>query len=102
MTRPLLSVCTPMASRPRPSVNGTRPTATSTISASMLSAAPPAAGGAAESIEADIVLVAVGRVPFTEGLGLEAIGVQTDNKGRVIVDGRYATNVGGIYAIGDV
>jgi dihydrolipoamide dehydrogenase len=62
----------------------------------------PAAGGAAESIEADIVLVAVGRVPFTEGLGLEATGVQRDNKGRIIVDAHYATNVGGIYAIGDV
>jgi dihydrolipoamide dehydrogenase len=62
----------------------------------------PAAGGGAESIEADVVLVAVGRVPFTEGLGLEALGVQKDNKGRVIVDAHFATNVPGIYAIGDV
>jgi dihydrolipoyl dehydrogenase len=51
--------------------------------------------------EADVVLVSIGRVPFTEGLGLEEAGVKTDNKGRVIVDARYTTNVPGIYAIGD-
>src|SRR5262249_3650202 len=62
----------------------------------------PAAGGAAETIDADIVLVSIGRVPFTDGLGLEAVGVKTDNKGRVIVDRHFATNVPGIYAIGDV
>jgi dihydrolipoamide dehydrogenase len=62
----------------------------------------PAAGGAAEVIEADVVLVSVGRVPFTEGLGLEDIGVTKDNKGRIIVDAHYATNVPGIHAIGDV
>jgi dihydrolipoamide dehydrogenase len=61
----------------------------------------PASGGAAEAIDADVVLVSIGRVPFTEGLGLEEAGVKTDNKGRVIVDARYATNVPGIYAIGD-
>jgi dihydrolipoamide dehydrogenase len=62
----------------------------------------PAAGGAAESIEADVVLVAIGRVPFTEGLGLETAGVKMDNRRRIIVDARFATNVPGIYAIGDV
>jgi dihydrolipoamide dehydrogenase len=62
----------------------------------------PAAGGAAETIEADIVLVAIGRVPFTEGLGLEAVGVNKDNRGRVIIDEHFRTNVAGIYAIGDV
>jgi dihydrolipoamide dehydrogenase len=62
----------------------------------------PAEGGAAETLEADVVLVAVGRVPYTEGLGLDAVGVATDNRGRVIVDDRFATNVPGIYAIGDV
>jgi dihydrolipoamide dehydrogenase len=62
----------------------------------------PAQGGAAETIEADVVLVAIGRVPFTEGLGLEAVGVKQDNRGRVVVDAHYATNVSGIYAIGDV
>ncbi|MGE0038029.1 MAG: dihydrolipoyl dehydrogenase [Xanthobacteraceae bacterium] len=62
----------------------------------------PAAGGAAETVEADVVLVAVGRVPYTDGLGLEAVGVKKDEKGRVVVDAHYATNVSGIYAIGDV
>src|SRR6202035_4522626 len=62
----------------------------------------PAAGGTAETIEADNALVAIGRVPYTEGLGLEAVGVKKDNRGRVVVDPHYKTNVDGIYAIGDV
>jgi dihydrolipoamide dehydrogenase len=62
----------------------------------------PAAGGATEILEADVVLVAVGRVPYTEGLGLEALGVKKDDKGRVIVDQNFATNIRGIHAIGDV
>ena len=62
---------------------------------------PAAGSGAAEMIEADIVLVAIGRVPYTEGLGLEAVGVNRDNRGRVVVDAHLRTNVGGIYAIGD-
>jgi dihydrolipoyl dehydrogenase len=62
----------------------------------------PAAGGAAETIEADVVLVAVGRVPYSNGLGLDEAGVKKDNRGRVVVDGHFATNVPGVYAIGDV
>ena len=62
----------------------------------------PASGGAAEVIEADVVLVAVGRVPYSTGLGLDEAGVKKDNRGRVVVDGHFATNVPGIYAIGDV
>jgi dihydrolipoamide dehydrogenase len=62
----------------------------------------PAAGGAAEVIEADTVLVAIGRVPYAEGLGLDAVGVVRDDRGRIAVDRHYATNVPGIYAIGDV
>ncbi len=62
----------------------------------------PAKGGDAETIEADIVLVAVGRKPYTEGLGLEEAGVTLDERGRVAIDAHYATNVAGIYAIGDV
>src|ERR1700726_209808 len=61
----------------------------------------PAASGAAEPIEADIVLVAIGRVPYTDGLGLETIGVKKDNRGRVIVDPHFGTNIAGVYAIGD-
>ncbi len=62
----------------------------------------PAAGGTAERLEADVVLVAIGRVPYTEGLGLEALGVRKDNRGRVVVDPHYKTSIDGIYAIGDV
>jgi len=62
----------------------------------------PAAGGAAESLEADVVLVAIGRVPFTQGLGLEAAGVKLDARGRVEVGAHFETNIPGIYAIGDV
>ena len=49
-----------------------------------------------------MVLVAIGRVPYTEGLGLEAAGVKRDNRGRVVVDRHFASSVPGIYAIGDV
>ena len=62
----------------------------------------PAKGGAAETLEADIVLVAVGRRPYTQGLGLDRIGVALDEKGRVRTDPHFRTNVEGIYAIGDV
>lgn len=62
----------------------------------------PAAGGTAETIEADVVLVAIGRVPYTQGLGLDHVGVQLDNRGRILTDAHFATNVTGIYAIGDV
>ena len=62
----------------------------------------PVAGGAAETLEADVVLVAIGRVPYTEGLGLEALGVKKDNRGRILVNQHYRTNVDGVHAIGDV
>ena len=61
----------------------------------------PSAGGEAMMIDADVVLVAIGRRPFIEGLGLEALGVALD-RGQVVVDPHFATNVPGIYAIGDV
>jgi dihydrolipoamide dehydrogenase len=61
----------------------------------------PAAGGAAEALDADVVLVAIGRRAYTEGLGLEAIGVARDERGRVTVDENFQTSVPGIYAIGD-
>lgn len=62
----------------------------------------PAKGGKEDTIETDVVLVCIGRVPHTEGLGLEDIGVARDNRGRVIVDDHFQTSVEGIYAIGDV
>ena len=62
----------------------------------------PAAGGEKTMVEADVVLVAIGRVPYTEGLGLEAAGVKLDNRKRIVVDAHFQTSVPGIYAIGDV
>ena len=61
----------------------------------------PVKGGDAETLEADVVLVATGRKPFTEGLGLEELGVEME-RGKVKTDGHFKTNVDGIYAIGDV
>ncbi|MBF0455406.1 MAG: dihydrolipoyl dehydrogenase [Magnetococcales bacterium] len=58
--------------------------------------------GKKEILPADVVLVAVGRRPFTENLGLEQVGVQMDEKGFITVDGHFQTSVPGIYAIGDV
>ncbi len=62
----------------------------------------PAAGGAGEELRANVVLVAIGRRASTEDLGLDAVGVRTDERGRVVIDPHFATNVAGIYAIGDV
>ena len=62
----------------------------------------PAAGGASETLEADVVLVAIGRRPYYEGLGIEAAGVALDDRKRIKIDAHYATNVPGIYAIGDI
>jgi len=61
-----------------------------------------AAGGNAETLEADVVLVAVGRKPYVEGLGLDKAGVKLDSRGRIETDAHFKTNVPGIYAIGDV
>jgi dihydrolipoamide dehydrogenase len=61
----------------------------------------PAAGGAAETLRADVVLLAIGRRPHIEGLGLAELGVALDERGRVKTDAHYATSVPGIYAIGD-
>ena len=61
----------------------------------------PAAGGAAVTLEAEVVLVAIGRRPYTQGLGLEALGVAME-RGQVVIDDHFATNVPTVYAIGDV
>jgi dihydrolipoamide dehydrogenase len=81
---------------------GSKVTGVDSSGATLKATVEHAKGGAAETIEVDIVLVAIGRVPFTEGLGLDEAGVRKDNRGRVIVDEHFATNVPGIYAIGDV
>jgi dihydrolipoamide dehydrogenase len=81
---------------------GSKVTGVDSSGAVLKASVEPAKGGAAEVIEADVVLVAIGRVPFTDGLGLEQAGVAKDNRGRVVTDAHFATNVKGVYAIGDV
>ncbi|GAA6164245.1 dihydrolipoyl dehydrogenase [Pelagimonas sp. KU-00592-HH] len=62
----------------------------------------PKKGGDEEVLDADVVLVATGRKPYYEGLGLDTVGVALTERGQVAVDGQWRTNVPGIYAIGDV
>ncbi len=81
---------------------GTKVTGVDTAGAGAKVTVESAAGGAAETLEADVVLVAIGRVAYTQGLGLAEIGVETDKRGRVVIDPHFKTNVAGIYAIGDV
>jgi dihydrolipoamide dehydrogenase len=81
---------------------GTKVTGVDTSGNRLVAKVEPAAGGAAESLEADVVLVCIGRVPYTEGLGLKEAGVALDDRGRVQIDPHFATSVKGLYAIGDV
>ncbi|EJD55293.1 dihydrolipoyl dehydrogenase [Auricularia subglabra TFB-10046 SS5] len=60
-----------------------------------------AKGGSEETLDADVVLVSIGRRPYTTGLGLDKIGVELDNRGRVIVDDQFRTSVAGVSCIGD-
>lgn len=62
----------------------------------------PAKGGDSETLDADVVLVSIGRKPYTDGLGLEKAGVKMDERGRIDVNDHFETNIKGIYAIGDV
>ncbi|WP_208437130.1 dihydrolipoyl dehydrogenase [Bartonella taylorii] len=59
-------------------------------------------GGESETLEADVVLIATGRSPYTEGLGLIEVGVQLDERGFIVIDAHWQTSIPGIYAIGDV
>jgi dihydrolipoyl dehydrogenase len=77
-------------------------TAVDTFGKRLKSTVEPAKGGPSETIEADVVLVAVGRVPYTGRLSLKEVGVKLDERGRIVVDHYYATSVPGIWAIGDV
>jgi dihydrolipoyl dehydrogenase len=81
---------------------GAKVTAVDTSGKMLSATVEPAAGGAVEKFEADVVLVCIGRVPYTEGLGLKEAGIALDNRGRVQIDPHFATTVKGIYAIGDV
>lgn len=81
---------------------GTKVTGAKAAKAGVTLSLEPAAGGAAEELKVDVVLVAIGRRPFTQGLGLENVGVELDERGFVKIDANYQTNVPGILAIGDV
>ncbi|TQF28517.1 dihydrolipoyl dehydrogenase [Bradyrhizobium sp. UNPA324] len=81
---------------------GSKVTGVEVNSKALLAKIEPAAGGAAETIEADVVLVCIGRVPYTDGLGLKEAGVALDARGRVQIDPHFATSLKGVYAIGDV
>jgi dihydrolipoamide dehydrogenase len=81
---------------------GAKVTGVDTSGATLKASVEPAAGGTAETLEADVVLVCIGRVPFTDGLGCKEAGVALDNRGRVQIDPHFSTSVKGIYAIGDV
>ena len=81
---------------------GAKVTAVDTSGKMLAAKVEPAAGGAQETLEADVVLVCIGRVPYTAGLGLQEAGVALDNRGGVQIDAHFSTNVKGIYAIGDV
>jgi dihydrolipoamide dehydrogenase len=81
---------------------GAKVTGIDTSGKTLVAQVEPAAGGKAETLEADVVLVSIGRVPYTEGLGLKEAGVALDNRGRVQIDAHFATSVKGVYAIGDV
>jgi dihydrolipoamide dehydrogenase len=65
-------------------------------------AVEPAKGGAPENFEAEVILVSIGRRPYTDGLGLDEVGVKRDARRRVMTDEHFQTNVPGIWAIGDV
>ncbi len=81
---------------------GAKVTGVDTSGKTLKATVEPAAGGTAETLEADVVLVCIGRVPYTDALGLKEAGVALDNRGRVQIDPHFATSVKGVYAIGDV
>ena len=81
---------------------GAKVTGVDTAGKTLKASVEPAAGGPAETLEADVVLVCIGRVPYTDGLGLKEAGVALDNRGRVQIDPHFSTSVKGISAIGDV
>jgi len=81
---------------------GTKVVSSTVSDAGVTLALEPAKGGAQEELKVDVVLVATGRRPYTEGLGLAELGVKQDRIGRVVVDSEFKTNVPGVFAIGDV
>ena len=80
---------------------GAKVTGAKTNKSGVTLAVEPVKGGEAEQVKADVVLLAIGRRPYTEGLGLEALGVRSDNRGFIQVNERFETGVPGVYAVGD-
>ena len=80
----------------------TKVTGAKTAKAGVTLTTEPVAGGKKETMKAEIVLAAIGRLPFTNGLGVDKAGVEMDDRGFVKVDEDFQTNVEGIFAIGDV
>src|SRR5207248_7423074 len=72
---------------------GAKVTGVDTSGKTLIAQIEPAAGGKSEALEADVVLISIGRVPYTEGLGLKEAGVALDNRGRVQIDAHFATSV---------
>ncbi|WP_373084302.1 dihydrolipoyl dehydrogenase [Sneathiella sp.] len=81
---------------------GKKVTGAKTTKTSVTLTMEPAKGGDEETLKADVVLVAIGRRPYTKGLGLEDLGIETDRAGRIVVDENFKSSVDGIYAVGDV
>jgi dihydrolipoamide dehydrogenase len=81
---------------------GSKVTKTEVTGSGVTLTVEPAKGGASETLQADVVLVCIGRRPVVQGLGLDKVGVKLTEHGRIAVDGHFQTSVPGIYAIGDV
>jgi dihydrolipoamide dehydrogenase len=81
---------------------GTKVTGAAAGNAGITLTVEPSKGGEPQQVEADVVLVAIGRRPYTAGLGLEEMGIEVNARGRIVTDSHWQTNVPGVYAIGDV
>lgn len=81
---------------------GTKVTGAAAGNAGITLTVEPSKGGEPQQVEADVVLVAIGRRPYTAGLGLEEMGIEVNARGRIVTDAHWQTNVPGVYAIGDV
>lgn len=81
---------------------GTKVTGAAAGNAGITLTVEPSKGGEPQQVEADIVLVAIGRRPYIAGLGLEEMGIEVNARGRIVTDAHWQTNVPGVYAIGDV
>lgn len=81
---------------------GTKVTSAEIVGEGVKLTVEPAAGGEAETIEADVVLVSIGRRPNTDGLGLDKIGLEVNQRGQIEIDHDFATKAPGVWAIGDV